>query len=740
MISHIKRKGWTTIVAIMGLMMPTMAAAAEEKTTNLEEIVVTGETLFAPTKETDETVYTGTEVTKEGIESEGTKAKTSVYEAIDILPGIIVESAGGYGLAAEQTTIRVRGIRGYLGSMTMEGVPNYGGNPIGPRQYIYDTENFQSISVYKGAVPSDLGTGVGDRGGAIELKQQWPTEEFGFRINQGLGSDGYHRTFLRIDSGSLTDWDTRLSGSYSYSQADKWKGPGEVGPRNNGNLALSQPLGEYLDVKIWYNNNDQRQNLYRALNYSQIQNLSSNYKFDYNASLTGNRSQDIYYYNYNRGSYNNEDVIALITVTPLKELEFTFKPYYCYEDSYIYQGVTSGGGRVQKRNRDIKRPGAIGEVRWDAKMFTTTLGYHFEKSDMKIFSENYGITDSGLDWQGYGNFASPSASYINSPYFKIAGNYGGFDWQAGLKYFRYDEGASEGYVTNKATYQLVRAPDLDRDERVYDILLPTVGAGYRFSERFQMYMSYGKNFIRPYSYMPLVNLYNNYRERFIAAGITLNDLFSGYEMEETDTIDLGVRWNTPWFDITPTVFFNKSKNLFTNVYNPAVDLSYQQSVADATGYGIEVGANFYLAKPLTFFVNPSWTVLEYDNNIDYKGTMVPVKGNQVVDTPEFMVKSGLIFRWEDLEVVPMVRFLGSRYADPENTEKVDSYVIADLRLAYTLKKIPKVRALRFSLDLDNLFNKEYISYLSASDYTVGGNASYYAGAPFTMVLTASLEF
>ncbi|EFK05451.1 TonB-dependent receptor plug domain protein, partial [delta proteobacterium NaphS2] len=211
MISHIKRKGWTTIVFIMGIMMPTMAAAAEEKTTNLEEIVVTGETLFAPTKETDETVYTGTEVTKEGIESEGTKAKTSVYEAIDILPGIIVESAGGYGLAAEQTTIRVRGIRGYLGSMTMEGVPNYGGNPIGPRQYIYDTENFQSISVYKGAVPSDLGTGVGDRGGAIELKQQWPTEEFGFRISQGVGTDGYHRTFLRIDSGSLTDWDTRLS-------------------------------------------------------------------------------------------------------------------------------------------------------------------------------------------------------------------------------------------------------------------------------------------------------------------------------------------------------------------------------------------------------------------------------------------------------------------------------------------------------------------------------------------------
>ena len=144
----------------------------------------------------------------------------------------------------------------------------------------------------------------------------------------------------------------------------------------------------------------------------------------------------------------------------------------------------------------------------------------------------------------------PGASYVNSPYFKIAGNIGGFDWQGGLKYFRYDEGASEGYVTDK-TYKLVRAPDLDREERVYDIWLPTVGAGYRFTDSVQVYSSYGKNFIRPYSYMGPVNLYNNYRQRFIDAGITLNDLFSGYKMEETDTIDLGVRWNTRWLQSDP---------------------------------------------------------------------------------------------------------------------------------------------------------------------------------------------
>ena len=733
---------WTVLIliGIIIFMMP-MTTAADEETTELEEIVVTGERLFVPTMQSDETVYTGSEVTKEGIESTGTKGKTSVYEAIDILPGISVESADPYGLGAEQSSVRVRGMRGSLGAMTLEGVPNYGGNPIGPREYIYDTENFQSISVYKGAVPGDLGTGVGDRGGAMELKPQWPTENFRFQINQGLGTDGYQRTFLRIDSGCLSELDTRLSGSYSYTQAEKWKGPGQVGPRNNGNLALSQPLGEYVDVKVWFNINDQRQHLYRGLNYSQLQSMSTNYKFDYNPGLTGKKSQDIYYYNYNKGSFENSDVLALIAIKPFKNLGITLKPYYSHEDSDIYQGVTSGGGRVQKRNRDIKRPGAIGEVRWDADLFTSALGYHFEKSDMKIFTENYGITSSGLVWQGYGNFATPGNSYVNSPYFKIAGNYGGFDWQGGLKYFRYDDGASEGYVTDPKTYQLVRAPDLDREERIYDILLPTIGAGYNFSESLQVYSSYGKNFIRPYAYMPLVNMYNTYRQRFIDAGITLNDLFSGYEMEETDTIDLGMRFNTSYFDITPTVFFNKSKNLFINVYDPRVQLSYQQNKAKATGYGIDIGTNFYLARPLTFFVNPSWTVLTYDEDItDSKGNPIPIKGNQVVDTPEFMVKAGLVYRWGDLEVIPMVRWLSSRYGNAENTQKVDSYAIADLRLTYTLKKIPIARALKFSLDLNNLFNKEYVSVISASDYTTGGKASYYSGGLFTTVFTASLEF
>ncbi len=369
-----KGKWFLGVVAVVSVCIPWGAGAAEDARAikQFEEIVVTGEKIIAPTRETGETVYTGTEITAKGIEVQGTPASTSVYEAIGILPGISVESADPYGLGAEQRTIRVRGVRGMLGALGVSGVPNYGGNPIGPREYLYDMENFQSLSVYKGAAPADFGAGIGSRGGAIDLKPNWPKKELGFTFRQGFGTDNYHRTYLRFDSGSLTKSGTAFSGSYSYTEADKWKGPGKTGPRNNFNLALEQPLGSIVDVKLWLNSNDLKQNLYRSLTYAESQNLDANYKLDYNETLTGVKATDINYYDYNRGEYENKDLIAFITVTPSEQLRFTLKPYFCDEETEIYQGSSSGGGIIQKRTRDIDRKGVIVEGAWGAKPVNIT--------------------------------------------------------------------------------------------------------------------------------------------------------------------------------------------------------------------------------------------------------------------------------------------------------------------------------------------------------------------------------
>lgn len=757
--------------ALLGMTAAVLAGQAAASETEMAEVLVSGEKLITPSMQASETVYTGSEITPKGIELQGARASTSVHGALDMLPGINVESPDSTGLAAEMSSVRVRGVRSSMGAMTVEGMPNHGGNPIGPRDYLYDMENMRGISIYKGAIPGDIGTGIGSRGGAIELRPAWPDKDFGLRFKQALGSNSYTRSYVRLDSCPAAETGTAVSAAYSFSQADKWRGEGELGPRNNANFALNQPLGEKADLKLWYNHNDLDQHLYRPLTWKETQNLSANYEKDYNAVRTGKAENDFEYYDYNRGAYENNDLLAILTLRASDTLRFTVKPYHTREDVEILQGVatvvtppsgtsspgtstsagtSSSGGAVspeytysaQKRLRDINHTGMVAEAMLEQGDLKGTLGYHVESSDSSILTQNYALTGSGLDYRGYGRMTvSEDDDYINSPYFKLAGTRGDFDWQAGLKYFHYTEAASKGYISDKtAPYTLKRAADIDQDEKTLDIWLPTAAAAWRFSSELEGRASYGKTFIRPYSYLPLHNIYNQNRATFLAQGISLQDLFAGYDFEQADIFDLGLRWTSGIFEIAPTFFYGKHENLLTTIYDPRVDLNYQQNVGKATGCGLDLEMNAYFSSNLMAFVNPTWTSMTYDEDLSYAGKRRPTEDNQVIDTPEWMVKAGLIWSWQQFEVAPMLRYLGERYADAENKSEVDSFFTADLRMSYLLPPLLQSQEMKLSLELNNVFDEEYISSISGSDDSRGGQASFYQGAPFSAMLTFSVRY
>ena len=726
------------VLCIVGLL--TLCANADERTL-LAPVVVSGQELIFPTQQAGETVYTGSRVTAEGVALQGSAAATRVSEALGILPGLSVESADGVGLAAEQGNLRVRGVRGMLGALTVEGIPNYGGNPIGPRDYLYDLENMSGLSLYKGAVPADIGTGVGSRGGAIVLHPEWPGEEFSLRLKQGFGSHDYSRSYFRLDSGVLNDFDTGFSVAASYGDADKWRGPGEAGPRRNINLGLSQPLGERADLKLWYNRSELDQHLYRPLSYADIRDLKGNYRKDYNALPTGIAAEDVHYYDYNRGVYRNDDLLSILTLSPWESLEFIVKPYYSWEDTRILQGVSNGGHRVQERNRDIERGGVIVEAHAELEKIKSVLGYHFENSAMDVFTRNFAITPDGLDYRGMGVMATTGDTRIHSPYLKVSGRLGIFDWQAGMKYFRFEDSDSRGYVAGPAPdYAPVRATDLDREGEVYDIWLPTVGVAHDLNERVQLYTSYGRNFIRPYAYLPLATLYNSRRALFQAQGIDLQQLFDGYDLEKSDTFDLGLRYAGDWFDLAPTLFYAKHKNLLTSIYDPRVDLNYQQNMGEASGYGIDLEMNAYPTDSLTLFVNPSYTVLTYDDDLVFAGARLDSEGRQVLDTPRWQVKSGLIYRPGAAEIAPVLRWMGARHGDVEHRERVGSYLLVDLRGSYSFQQVGPIETLKIGLELNNLLNRKYVSVINAFDDSREGQTGYYPGAPFTTVLTVDLKF
>ena len=731
-------------LAILLAISSFSALAAEDAT--LSEVQVTAPKLLVPTRQAHETVYTGTAVTAEGIERQGRQAETSVYSAIDMLPGVNTESPDSSGLAVEQSSVRVRGVSSLLGALSVEGVPNYGGNPLGARDYVYDMQNFTDVSVYKGATPGDIGSGMGSRGGVIVLRPRWPGEKFAAGISQSFGSDNHLRTYARLESGILGSAGTRIGAAASWSKGDKWRGSGDLGPRTNANLMLVQPLGENLDFKLWYNHNEQKQHLYRPLTYAQIQSLDNNYKLDYNTALTGVAARDWLYYDYNRGDYRNDDMMAILTWRASPSTTITLKPYYAKEDTQIYQGTAMAGGLVQLRDRDITRKGVIAEVAAEWQGIKGVFGYHYEVTDMDITSKNYAPTPGGLSYRGYGVYSTTATTYNNAPYFKLSGQSGKLGWQVGLKHYTFEDAGSASYTSGPPPlYPLVRATDLDRKIKTQKVWLPTVGLAYDLTAQTQLQASAGRNFIRPYAYMPLSNIYRNNRPAFQAAGVTLQNLFDGYKIETTNTIDFGLRHQAEHFDVTPTLFYSKHKNLLTTISDSRVfvggsPVNYQQNVGKATSYGMELAFNAYVNDRLSFFVNPTYTHFVYDDDIVNRGTRIASKGKQVLDTPRWMARAGLNWRLGDFEIAPSLRYLGERYGNVAHTERVGSHVLADLAIRYTRKKVLGNATLKAGLELNNLFNRKYVAVIDAFDDNLGGAASYRVGAPFSAAFKLGLEW
>ncbi|WDN88713.1 iron complex outermembrane recepter protein [Desulfosarcina sp. BuS5] len=716
----------------------------------LEDITVTGK-LIRPTKQTGDSLYTGTSVTKKGIELMGTPAKTSVYNVLDIIQGLNVESKDPYGLSG--TDIRIRGAKGYYIGMTVEGIPNYGIMPIGAREDIYDMENMESVSLYKGASPADLGTGSGNRGGSIELQLRRPENKAGIELGQSFGSKDFVRTFLRIDSGELPT-KTKFFGSYSYTDADKWKGKGDLGGRDHVTLGLNQQFGDAVNIDLFYNFNESERHFLKNLSYEQADHINrdDNFYHHYNNELTSDPKKDINYYDYNRGKFINRDFMSIIDINISEKFNLSLKPYYSSEDANFWEGrkgfpvmgyTQPKKPGVLKKIRELERYGVIPEINFDISGFGITAGYWFESHDLEKYVKRYVTTPSGLEYNGYMYYAKNDGhGEIHSPYAKVSYELNKFKFQAGLKYFYYEEPASTGY-TSDAALNLKEDPDISLKETDYDEVLPTLGIGYEFTENTRMYFNYGRNYMRPYAYVPTTNLYAMKKKLFKKANMTLQDIFDDWEMETSDNFDLSFRYSHKYFSIAPVFFYSKHNDLLASIDDPRIiknnkPVAYYQNVGDATSYGFELELNFYPSKNLIVYFNPSYTDMSFDDDFKRDDNILKIEDNQIPDTPEWIVKSGLIYTINNFEISPTVKWIGSRYGDALNKERIDDYAVVDLNFGYRIDDFGGLREAKVGLELSNLFDERYVGAIEASD--TGTGADYFAGSPFTAIFTVSGKF
>ncbi|RZB33114.1 MAG: hypothetical protein SRB2_04179 [Desulfobacteraceae bacterium Eth-SRB2] len=64
-----------------------------------------------------------------------------------------------------------------------------------------------------------------------------------------------------------------------------------------------------------------------------------------------------------------------------------------------------------------------------------------------------------------------------------------------------------------------------------------------------MYLNYGRNYMRPYAYVPITNMYAMKKKLFKNVNMTLQDIFDDWEMETSDNFDLSFRYSHKYFSI-----------------------------------------------------------------------------------------------------------------------------------------------------------------------------------------------
>lgn len=490
---------------------------------SLDEIVVFA-TPTKPTKRVGDALSTGTEITKKGIEALGVVANGSIFNLLNIVPSVITQSSDAYGLG--QNVMRVRGVRNLFAGITIEGVPNYGVSPIGPREDVFDKENLGSVSFYKGAIPADVFSASGNRGGSADVSFRRSSRNMGVEFLQSNGTNNFTRSYLRFNTGEYSSGNSKTSafGSISFTEADKWKGVGLLANRKNYAIGITHHFNDKLSLELFRNYNYAYRYAFRSLTYAQISNLEANYNLDFNGQLTGVPAQDRLYANYSKGNNINSTNMAYLNYRPNKNHQFTIKPYYATEDA-DYSDIS--GSQKRDVKRDFWQLGVIADWKAQYKDFNFGAGYwretsHYLPNAAAVIA--YNITPTGLSKVGYQFYNEIKGNWaIDNPYLKIAYHKNGFKAQAGLKYMAYTYPGQNRYLPISTTDNNPKStPEIDMitARKTNAQLLPSAGIGYQFTKNFESYLNYGRGYMRPYS--TVENTYIAARSAFLAQGMSYN--------------------------------------------------------------------------------------------------------------------------------------------------------------------------------------------------------------------------
>lgn len=235
----------------------TQALEAIESVTVTGQAEATGGIMSAVTVPKQRSV-----ITQDYIEKQA--SGQSIFETLNKVPGFNFTNNDPYGNAGGN--IRIHGFDGNHIALTWDGMPlNDTGNYAIFTNQILDAEIIGRASVNQGTTDVDSPTAAAT-GGVVAITTARPKEEGGVIYSASFGTNNYIRQFVRLDTGAFGPWNTTAFVTYSYTDYDKFKGPGNL-MKQQFNASIYQDLGELGWVQLAMHFNSNRNNFYNNPTY-----------------------------------------------------------------------------------------------------------------------------------------------------------------------------------------------------------------------------------------------------------------------------------------------------------------------------------------------------------------------------------------------------------------------------------------------------------------------------------------
>jgi iron complex outermembrane receptor protein len=271
----------------------------------------------------------------------------------------------------------------------------------------------------------------------------------------------------------------------------------------------------------------------------------------------------------------------------------------------------------------------------------------------------------------------------------------------------------------------------------FDEILPNVSLNYAFTDNQTVYASYAAGLSSP-------RVDNLYGVRRLADGSLAR---VNPDPEQTDSIDLGWRYNADNVIAVVAVWQSKFKNRIVSAFDPDLGFSVDRNVGDVDLKGVDMQIGWRANDWMTVSANASYNDSELKNDLRVTSTStLPTKGKAFVETPEYTYGGRI-----DLRPIPNLtvglegKFVDERFTTDVNDAKVPSYTLFHLNAAYDFE-VARLKGLRAQFVIYNLLDEEFFGSLGSSTNAIttngvsGFSPTLALGAPRSMSLSVIARF